>query len=37
MLVEFNTGEKRLFDPLKLEGEVFEPLKDEKVLNYFMV
>ena len=26
MLVQFNTGEKRLFDPLKLEGEDFEPL-----------
>jgi hypothetical protein len=35
MLVEFNTGEKRLFDPLKLEGEVFEPLKDENILKNF--
>ena len=35
MLVEFNTGEKRLFDPLKLDGEVFEPLKDENILKKF--
>ena len=35
MLVQFNTGEKRLFDPLKLEGEVFEPLKDENILKNF--
>ena len=35
MLVEFNTGEKRLFDPLKLDGEVFEPLKDENILKNF--
>ena len=24
-----------LFDPLKLEGEVFEPLKDENILKNF--
>ena len=35
MLVQFNTGEKRLFEPLKLEGEVFEPLKDENILKNF--
>ena len=31
MLVLFNNGETRLFDALMLQGEVFEPLKDESV------
>lgn len=33
LLVTFSTGEKRLFDTTELEGEVFEPLADEKIFN----
>jgi hypothetical protein len=33
ILVEFTTGEKRLFDTTILTGSVFEPLKDEKILS----
>ena len=33
MLVTFNNGETRLFDASILDGEVFEPLKDEKIFN----
>ena len=33
LLVTFSTGEKRLFDTTKLEGEVFEPLADEKIFS----
>lgn len=33
MLVTFSTGETRLFDATVLNGEVFEPLKQEKVFK----
>jgi hypothetical protein len=33
ILVEFATGEKRLFDTSILEGSAFLPLKDEKILR----
>ena len=33
MLVTFSTGEKRLFDTTLLQGNAFEPLKDEKVFS----
>ena len=33
MLVTFSTGEKRLFDTTLLQGNAFEPLKDEKVFG----
>lgn len=35
MLVTFNTGEKRLFDPSMLKGSAFEDLQDENVLKQF--
>ncbi len=31
LLVNFSTGEKRLFDTTLLSGSAFEPLKDEKM------
>ena len=33
MLVSFNNGETRLFDASCLQGEVFEPLKEEAVFR----
>lgn len=33
MLISFSTGETRLFDAMILQGEVFEPLKKEKVFK----
>ena len=33
LLVTFNNGETRLFDAQCLNGEVFEPLRDEEVLK----
>lgn len=33
MLVSFSTGETRVFDATILQGEVFEPLKQEKVFK----
>lgn len=33
MLVCFSTGETRLFDATILQGEVFEPLKQEEVFK----
>ena len=33
MLVSFSTGETRLFDATILQGEVFEPLKQEDVFT----
>ena len=32
-MVEFSTGEIKLFDTTILKGEVFEPLKDPEILN----
>ena len=31
LLLEFSTGEERLFDTSTLEGSAFEPLRDEAV------
>ena len=36
-LVTFESGETRLFDATILTGKVFDPLKDEKVLENFRV
>ncbi|MBR4424899.1 MAG: DUF2442 domain-containing protein [Oscillospiraceae bacterium] len=33
LLVTFSTGERRLFDPTRLEGPAFAPLKDEAVCS----
>ena len=33
LLVEFVSGEERLFDTTALEGSAFEPLRDESVLE----
>lgn len=33
MLITFSTGEVRLFDATILQGEVFEPLKQEEVFK----
>lgn len=33
MLVSFSTGETRLFDATILQGEVFDPLKQEEVFK----
>ena len=33
MLVTFNTGETRLFDATVLQGEAFEPLKNEHIFK----
>lgn len=33
MLVTFSTDEERLFDTTKLQGSVFEPLRDERIFN----
>jgi hypothetical protein len=33
MLITFNNNETRLFDATVLEGEAFEPLKDEAVFK----
>ena len=33
LLVDFNNGERRLFDAKKLEGEVYEKLNDDGVLE----
>lgn len=33
MLVNFSTGEKRLFDTTVLQGEAFALLADEKIFN----
>ena len=33
MLVEFSTGEKRLFDTTILTGSAFAPLADENIFN----
>ena len=35
MLITFSTGEKRLLDVTKLEGEVFKPLENQRVLRDF--
>ena len=35
MLVEFSTGEKRLFDTTQLKGSAFQPLQDEAILRNF--
>ena len=32
-MVEFSTGETKLFDTTILQGEVFEPLKDLEILD----
>lgn len=37
LLVTFSTGETRLFDSTILNGEVFEPLKDENVFKSAIV
>ena len=37
MMVEFTTGEKRLFDTTLLRGDAFKPLSDERVLADFTV
>ena len=34
-LVTCSTGEQRLFDPLVLKGNAFEPWKDESIRNNF--
>lgn len=31
LLVTFSTGERRLFDPTRLQGAAFAPLKDEAI------
>lgn len=33
MLIEFSTGEKRLFDTTILKGSAFAPLEEEEVFN----
>ena len=33
MLVTFSTGERRLFDATKLNGDAFKPLSDEKIFS----
>ena len=33
MLIEFSTGEKRLFDTTLLNGSAFVPLQEEEVFN----
>ena len=33
MLITFSTGETRLFDATILNGEVFDPLKDENIFQ----
>ena len=33
ILVTFSTGEKRLFDTTRLEGEVFSPLSDSNIFR----
>lgn len=34
-LITFNTGERRIFDPLTLKGSAYLPLKDEEVLKNY--
>lgn len=37
MLLTFSSGEKRVFDAENLTGEVFEPLKDDKIFRNFKI
>ncbi len=37
LLVSFSDGENRIFDGKMLEGEVFEPLKDEEYFKNFYI
>lgn len=37
MLLTFSSGEKRVFDAEQLQGEVFEPLKDDKTFRDFKI
>ncbi|MEE3481422.1 MAG: DUF2442 domain-containing protein [Lachnospiraceae bacterium] len=37
MLVEFSTGEKRLFDAREQTGSAFQPLYDDRVLGDFRI
>jgi hypothetical protein len=37
MLLTFSTGEQRVFDAEILNGEVFEPLKDDSVFRNFAI
>ena len=33
LLVDFNNGERRVFDVSNLKGEVYKPLRDKRVLE----